>query len=126
MVFAEHLDPTSLKWQNFLVAETEGIIVGIGQVRMHRGCRELGSLVVLKGYRGHGIAGRIVAELERTSGYPMYLLCESKMEGYYTGHGYRVIGWRAAPTVLKMKLLPTFLFRLFGIRVLIMGKSSAE
>ena len=64
MVFAENLDPTSLKWQNFLVAELVGSIVGIGQVRKHRGCRELGSLVVLKEYRRKGIGRMLMAAAE--------------------------------------------------------------
>ena len=126
MVFAENLDPTSLKWQNFLVAELVGSIVGIGQVRKHRGCRELGSLVVLKEYRERGIAGRLMAELEKAAGYPIFLFCEAKMEGYYTGHGYEVISWRDVPTALRLKLLPTFLFRIFGIRVLVMRKGQTE
>ena len=120
MVSREHLDPTSLKWQNFVVAEHEGQIVGIGQIKRYRDCNELGSLVTVPQYRGQGVAARIIHALEAQVEPPLYLLCASKMEQFYCGFGYETIGWKDAPTTLKLKLLPTFLFRLFGIRVLVM------
>ena len=123
MVWHARLDPTSLSWRNFLVAEQDGKIVGIGQVKHYPGCRELGSLVVSKSHRKQGIARRLIAALEQRSDYPLYLLCESHLEAFYARFGYQTIAWRNAPTALKIKLLPTVLFRLFGVRVLVMQKS---
>ena len=56
MIREAQLDPTSLKWKNFLIAEVDGDIAGIGQVKPLLGCRELGSLVVAKAHRKQGIA----------------------------------------------------------------------
>lgn len=126
MIREENLDPTSLKWQHFLVAEHNETIVSIGQVKPYPGCNELGSLVTLPDYRGRGIARRIIAELEAREGYPMYLLCLAEMRPYYAQFGYEVIRWIDAPAVLKLKLLPSFLVRPFGIRVLVMRKNGTN
>lgn len=124
MVRQARLDPTSLKWSRFLVAEAGGEIVGIGQVKQYPGCQELGSLVVHRAYRGRGIAAQLIAALESRAEFPLYLLCESRMGPYYERFGYQTIGYWDAPWPLKVKLTPTLLFRVFGIRVLVMRKDS--
>jgi amino-acid N-acetyltransferase len=88
LIRREKLDPTSLKWQNFLIAEHKGQIVGIGQVKRYRDCNELGSLVTEPEYRGKGVAAQLIAALEAQVGLPLYLLCVSKMESYYQQFGY--------------------------------------
>jgi len=122
MVMDARLDPTSLKWRNFLIAEVDGDIVGIGQVKPYPGCEELGSLVVKRAYRKQGIAAHLIAALETTAGRPLYLLCVSPMDDYYHRFGYQTISWWAAPWVLKLKLLPALPFRLFGMKVRVMRK----
>jgi amino-acid N-acetyltransferase len=122
MVMAERLDPTSLDWRHFLVAERDRQIVGIGQIKDYPGAQELGSLVVLPAYRGQGIAAALIAALEARAGRPLYLLCQDKMTTYYAQFGYRTIAWLDAPVILKLKLLPTLLFRLFGVRIRVMRK----
>ena len=104
------------------MAEVAGQIVSMGQVKEYPGCQELGSLVTLPAYRGQGLAAAVIAALEARAGRPLYLICRDRMEPYYTRFGYHTIGWRDAPHALKLKLLPTFLFRLFGVRVLVMRK----
>lgn len=122
MVFDARLDPTSLRWQHFLIAEDGAEIVGIGQIKEYPGCQELGSLIVQPEYRARGIGARLIAALEAKAGRPLYLLCESGMEGYYRRFGYVTIGWIQAPWFLKLKLLPVLPFRLLGIRVVVMRK----
>jgi len=122
MIREAQLDPTSLKWKNFLIAEVDGDIAGIGQVKPLLGCRELGSLVVAKAHRKQGIAASLIHALEARHGYPLYLLCLAKLEAFYNQFGYRTIRWRDAPTALKIKLTPALLARPFGIRVLVMVK----
>lgn len=124
MVHAARLDPTSLKWQNFMVAEHAGRVVSIGQIKQYPGCQEMGSLVTLKSHQGRGIASRMIAELEARAQRPLYLLCESKMEPFYQRFDYETIGYWQAPAFLKLKLTPALLFRLFGIRVLVMRKDT--
>lgn len=124
MVRAEQLDPTSLDWRHFLVAQDGEQIVGIGQVKIYPGCRELGSLVVLKAYRGQGIGAQLIAALEAGSERPIYLLCAGRRrERYYQRFGYETLSFWSAPWVLKLKLLGVLVFRLFGVRVMVMCKA---
>lgn len=124
MIREAQLDPTSLKWQNFLIAEVDGKIVSIGQLKPYPGCQELGSLVTLPDYRGRGIAGRIIAALETKADFPLHLLCLDHMAPYYRRFGYETIVWRDAPYFLKLKTAPTIPLRLFGLRVHIMRKET--
>jgi amino-acid N-acetyltransferase len=122
MVRKENLDPTTLKWQHFLIAEQNGQMVGIGQVKEYAGCQELGSLVVLPEYRRQGIAGELIKALEARAGRPLYLTCRSTMQQYYARFGYQWIPiWKAPPAIL-WKLLFTRLFLVFGIRIVVMWK----
>ena len=122
LIRQENLDPTSLNWRRFLVVEIDGQIAGIGQVKEYPGCQELGSLVTLPEYRGRGIATALISALEARAGRPLYLLCQDKMERYYNRFGYQTIPWREAPAPLKVKLAASWLFRLVGVRVLVMCK----
>ena len=126
IVNAEHLDPTSLHWEHFLIAEIDGELAGIGQIKEYPGCQELGSLVVLPAYRRRGIAAQLIAALEARARRPLYLMCRDHMAPYYARFGYEIIGLRQAPSFLRLKLLPTLLFRLFGLRVYLMRKTAAQ
>jgi amino-acid N-acetyltransferase len=122
MVRDEQLDPTSLNWRHFLVAEKSGRIVGIGQIREHPGCQELGSLVVLSEFRGQGIGARLISALEARAYRPLYLFCRNTRAEYYQRFGYQTISWGQAPTFLKLKYLVPMIFRVFGVRVILMRK----
>lgn len=126
MINRAQLDPSNVHWENFLIAEHDGRIVGIGQLKPYPDCTELGSLVTLRDYRGKGVASQIIAALEAKATFPLYLLCRDLMEAYYERFGYRSIPWREAPRSLKIKLSLTWIFRIFGIRVLVMKKPSAD
>jgi amino-acid N-acetyltransferase len=114
MIRHEDLDPSSLNWKHFVVAQDEqkgNQIVGIGQVKVLPGAHELGSLIVLEAYRGQGIAGKIIAALEATAPRPLYLLCEERMTPYYASHGYRRIKVSHAPWALRLKFaVPALLY----------------
>jgi amino-acid N-acetyltransferase len=124
MIRDARLDPSKLLWQNFLIAEMDGQVVGLGQVRHHAdGAYELGSLVTKKGYQGKGIAGQIIGALEARYPKPLYLFCLSKMEPFYNRFGFQTVtDGRELPWALRRKYRLTHLMRLIGFRVLIMRK----
>ncbi len=122
MIRAEALDPTSLDWRNFLIAEQDDRIIGVGQIKPYPDCQELGSLIVDRDYRHQGIAAQLIGALEARAGRPLYLVCERKMEPYYTRFGYQTIPFSEAPRTLKLKLAASLPFRLFGVRVIAMRK----
>jgi amino-acid N-acetyltransferase len=120
------LDPSNVHWENFMVAEHEGEVIGIGQLKPYPDCTELGSLVTLSAYRGKGVAASIVKALEAKATFPLYLICREMMESYYESFGYKKIPFQEAPTSLKLKLLVSSLYRLIGIQVIAMKKPSAD
>jgi amino-acid N-acetyltransferase len=122
MVWHEHLDPTMLRWEHFLVAEDERRIVGIGQIREYGGCQELGSLVVLPAYRGQGIAAQLITALETRAGRPLYLFCRECMANYYARFGYQRIGYWDAPKPIKLKMLMPLAIHILGVKVIVMRK----
>lgn len=51
------INPRNLHWENFLVAEENGKLIGMRQVKLHKqGTREVGSGFVLPEYRRQGIS----------------------------------------------------------------------
>ena len=90
MVRAARLVPTNLHWSRFLVAEEGGRIVGMRQVKVHKGgTREVASGMVLPEYRRRGIsAGLMHALLDHEHG-PLYLRCKEKWARYYERFGFR-------------------------------------
>ena len=123
MVRDAHLDPTSrLHFEHVLVAELDGEVVGVGQIKHHSGCQELGSLVVQPEYRGRGIAAQLITALEAEAERPLYLTCLSHMEPYYARFGYESIPFREMPAFFKLKMLPAGIARLFGLHPRVMRK----
>jgi N-acetylglutamate synthase-like GNAT family acetyltransferase len=101
MVRAAHLNPINVRWPNFLVAEEDGQVIGVGQLRPHGdGSRELASLVILPAYRRRGIGGQLVRALLTDQRGPIYLFCKHTLEGYYARFGFHAIGRRELPAPL--------------------------
>src|ERR1700680_2288554 len=84
------INPMSLDWPNFVVAEDDGAIVGVGQVKTHGdGSRELASIAVVPARQGQGIGrGRIEALLAGEPGVVLYLTCRRELEGLYRRFGF--------------------------------------
>lgn len=123
MVREENLDPTSLGWRNFTVAQSDGQVIGIGQIKELPGCQELGSLMVREPYRKHGVAAALIAALEARASRPLYLMCEQEMGRYYSKFGYKTISWWRSPWPLKMKRLIVLPWLILGYRFQIMVKT---
>src|SRR5215207_2168282 len=80
----------NLHWQNFLLAEENGNIVGIRQVKVYEeGTREVASGFVLPEYRRRGISAQLMnALLARETG-PLYTMVDEKRSPYYETFGFR-------------------------------------
>lgn len=116
------LDPTDLRWENFLLAETEtGDLAGLGQIRRSPRCKELGSLYVREQHQGKGLGARLIAALIEQEPGDLYLECQARMVPYYQRFGFREIPARAAPPPLRSKaMLGGWVARLFGARLAVM------
>lgn len=127
MIRAEHLDPLNVHWQNFLVAEEAGRIIGSGQIKPFRSGRELGSLVVAADRRQTGVGGAIIkALLARESG-PLLLFCLAYREPYYAKFGFRRCGWRQLHGELRLKYaLGAVMSRLIRQRMIAMQRPASK
>jgi N-acetylglutamate synthase-like GNAT family acetyltransferase len=86
----EHLNPLSLDWQHFWLAEAQdGEIAACGQVKTHRdGSRELASLVVRPDWRDRGLAAAMISKLKAEGGEPLWLTCRSGLIPFYAKFGF--------------------------------------
>lgn len=103
LVQGERLNPTGINWPNFLVAATGDRVVGAVQVRHHSdGSRELGSLVVAKDRRGHGIAARLIDTLLADEREPIWMITSETYAGTYARWGFERIEPAAAPVKIRL------------------------
>lgn len=125
MVSEARLDPTALHWSHFRVAEKNGEIIGIGQIRPYPKCRELGSLVVKLAYRGQYIGEQLVTALLADEQGDVYLECRSHNEGYYARFGFQTIPWRQTPMPLKLKAgIGHYVGKLIGFKLVTMKRGT--
>lgn len=122
-----HLNPMSLDWPNFVVAEEEGAIVGVGQVKAHKdGSRELASIAVVPERQGQGI-GRALIEmlLAREAGVAVHLTCRRELRGYYERFGFRRLEPGEYPPFFRRVVpLVNLFMRVFGTRILVMRREA--
>lgn len=84
------INPRNLHWENFLVAEDNGRIVGIRQVRVHsQGTREVGSGFVVPEYRHQGVSARLMNEILSREAGPLYAMINEKWMPYYEQFGFQ-------------------------------------
>ena len=123
-----NLNPMSLNWTNVMVAEEDGAIVGLGQVKAHGdGSRELASIAVVPARQGQGI-GRALIEtlLAREPRAVLYLTCRRELEGFYQRFGFRTLERAEYPPYFgRMIPLVNLAMRPFGTRILVMRRDAA-
>ena len=113
LIRAARLNPLSLDWRRFVVADEGGRIVGAGQVKPHGdGARELASIAVAPDRQGRGIGGAIVATIIALEPPPLYLYCAEYNEGYYLRFGFRALTPAEMPRSLRR--IHTFANTLLG------------
>lgn len=112
-VWSARLNPVNLRWRNFVVAEVEGQMAGIGQLRRHAdGSLELASLVVAPAFRQHGIGSQIVRALLAGQQGPVYLFCKRELQPYYARLGFQPIrATELPPALARMHRMATWLMR---------------
>jgi N-acetylglutamate synthase-like GNAT family acetyltransferase len=122
IVRAARIYPRDLDWRRFLVAEEDGRVVGVGQVKPHGdGSRELASLAVVPERQAQGIGSALVHTLLAHEPGPIHLMCMDWLEPYYQRFGFRRLGRTELPPSFRIvgRLAPAFAFisSLFGKRL---------
>ncbi len=115
------LNPRHLHWANFLIAEVDGRIVGLRQVKTHaQGTREVASGLVLPEYRRQGISGRLMQEILAREQGPLYLMCDRQWAAYYKQFGFEPVAPNELPADFgreyRLGRLVTMLLSLFARR----------
>lgn len=84
------INSRNLNWERFLVAEVDGQVVGIRQVRVHtEDTREVGSGFVLRDHRHKDISAQLMDEILRREKGTSYLMCRDIWIPYYEQFGFR-------------------------------------
>ena len=102
LVRGERLNPTGIDWPNFVVAAMADRIIGAVQIRKHSdGSHELGSLVVAKDQRGHGIASRMIERALAEEREPIWMVTSESLAGTFARWGFERIEPAAAPVKVR-------------------------
>lgn len=125
LIKAANLNRMSLHWPNFLVAEEDGAIVGVGQVKAHGdGSRELASIAVVPDRQGQGIGSALIeALLAREPGAVLHLTCRRQLQGYYERFGFRRLEPAEFPPYFR-RMIPiiNLVARFLGTQILVMKR----
>jgi len=127
LVREARINPMNLRWPNFLVAEEDEEIVGIGQVKSHGdGSRELASMVVVPGRRGQGIGAAVIERLIAL--HPdtaLHLTCRKDLVGYYERFGFRRVAVTEWTPFFRRSIPIVNLFvRRFGAEIIVMRRDA--
>jgi len=118
----------NLQWPNFLVAEEDGEMVGMGQVKSHGdGSRELASIAVVPKKQGEGVGTTVIkALLAREAGVVLHLSCRRELEGYYERFGFRRVEPAAYPQYFRRTTwMANLITRFFGVHLIVMRREAA-
>jgi N-acetylglutamate synthase-like GNAT family acetyltransferase len=98
LIHQAKISPRNLHWERFLVAEENGQIVGVRQVKVHsQGTREVGSGFVLPQYRHQGISAQLMNEILSREAGTLYLMCRDQWAPYYERFGFRHVDTHQLP-----------------------------
>ena len=115
----------SLNWPNFVMAEEDSAVVGVGQIKAHGdGTRELASIVVVPARQGHGIGSAVIKRLLTSNpGAVLHLTCRSELQTYYERFGFRLLNRVDYPPYFA-RLIPlvNLIGRFARMRILVMRR----
>ncbi|HUV26655.1 MAG: GNAT family N-acetyltransferase [Anaerolineales bacterium] len=128
LVHIGQINPTGLKWERFMMAQSEdGQVIGCCQVKPHGdGSDELASLVVHPDWRGQGVARALIEYFSATYEGDLYLMCRSNLGPLYEKGGYETVLPQDLPRYFQRIVRMLGLFervRSSGERVLIMKRA---
>ncbi len=118
----------SLNWPNFVVAEEDGAVVGVGQVKAHGdGSLELASIVVVPARHSHGIGSAVIRTLLASNpGVVLHLTCRRELQGYYERFGFRSLVRSDYPPYFgRLIPLANLIGRLAGTQILVMRREAS-
>ena len=118
------INPMSLDWHRFVIAEDVGAVVGIGQVKQHSdGSRELASIAVIPKRQRQGIASEIIRALLANERGDLYLVCRDELESFYARFGFRKIGQREmSPYFRRLMRVMNVIARVVGRHGIVMKR----
>ena len=120
LVRSERLNPFDLDWRRFMLATDSGGIIGAVQLREHDdGSRELGSLVVRRNARRHGIGARLIDAVLTFQNTRVFMITGAAFARHYERWGFRHIAPMQAPWPI---LRNYWLGRLAGLQALLAGR----
>ena len=125
IVRTAQINPMDLDWRRFVVAEEDGTIVGVGQVKSHgHGSRELASIAVIPERQRQGIGSDIIRTLLSNERETLYLMCREEMAAYYERFGFHQISTDQMPQYFRRmhRLTNSFLARKIGVRIIVMRR----
>ena len=100
------INPRNLRWERFLIAEENGKIVGIRQVKIYKqGTREVASGFVLPEYRRQGISAQLMNALIARETGPLYTMVNEKRSLYYEQFGFRRVKVSQLPSDFRQEYL---------------------
>jgi N-acetylglutamate synthase-like GNAT family acetyltransferase len=102
IVRAARINPMGLDWPRFLVADEDGRVVGVGQVKPHGdGSRELASIAVIPERQKLGLGSMIVRALIAREHDQLHLVCIAPMVPYYARFGFQPLRSQEMPPYLR-------------------------
>jgi amino-acid N-acetyltransferase len=105
LVREARLNPRSLRWERFVVADRGGELVGAAQVRRHPdGSRELASLVVRPQDRGHGIAGAVIDTLLADEPGPVFTVVDRRYAEHFRSWDFDPVEPARLPPSMRIQL----------------------
>lgn len=93
-------DELELWLDSFVVAESQGKVVGVAGLELHGSCAVLRSVAVTQSHRGEGLGSQLVTRTianARDRGMRHLYLLTTKAASYFPRHGFRPIPREEAP-----------------------------
>ena len=122
------LNPMSLNWPNFIMAEEDGDVVSVGQIKRHGdGSRELASIVVVPARQGRGIGSQVINTLLTSNpATVLHLTCRRELQSYYERFGFRRLNREDYPPYFA-RLIPlvNLIGRIARTQILVMRRDAS-